>query len=71
MRTRIITLITLATIFLVPTLVLAHPGHGTFNGHNLGHYLTSPVHLISTLAVIAVTVFIVKYVNKRREETND
>lgn len=71
MRTRILTLIAFVTMVLVPSMVLAHPGHGTFDGLNLGHYLTSPVHLASLLVIVAATVFAVRYVRKRNRQTKE
>ena len=67
MRTRFLTLLVFFVI-LSPTLVLAHAGHGTFDGINLWHYLTSPLHLISTTLVLAATVFGVRYF--KRKQTN-
>ena len=67
MRTKISILLAFF-VALSPTVVLAHGGHGTFNGINFWHYLTSPLHLISAMAVLAVTVFGVRYF--RRKQTN-
>ncbi len=69
MRTRIFTLLALI-VFLSPTVVLAHVGHGTFDGHSFWHYLTSPLHLISVMAVLVITVFGVRYFRKRNRQVN-
>ena len=66
MRTKIFTLLALFVV-LSPTVLFAHAGHGTFDGINLWHYLTSPLHLISTMVVLAVVVFGVRYFRKRQE----
>ena len=66
MRTKIFTLLALFLV-LSPRIVLAHAGHGTLDGTNLWHYLTSPLHLIYALIVLAVAVFGVRYFTKRQE----
>ena len=65
MQTRILTLLTFIAL-LSPTVVLAHAGHGTFDGINLWHYLTSPMHLISAMVVLAISVFGVRYFKRRQ-----
>lgn len=65
MRTKILTLLAFF-VLLSPTAVLAHAGHGTFDGINLWHYVTSPLHLFSTMVVLTVTVFGVRYFRKRQ-----
>lgn len=70
MRTRIFTLITFLSIF-VPSMVMAHPGHGTYDGISIWHYLTSPVHLISAVAIVAVNILAIRYAKKRDEQTDN
>lgn len=41
-------------------VVVAHPGHGSFTGTEIGHYLTSPVHLGVALAVIVFAIILVR-----------
>jgi len=65
MRTKIITLLALFVV-ISPNVVLAHTGHGAFDGINFWHYLTSPLHLISTMVVLAVAVFGVRYFRKKQ-----
>jgi heme/copper-type cytochrome/quinol oxidase subunit 2 len=51
----------LTLIFLlIASVSSAHPGHGTSNGIDILHYLTSPLHVILLVAVVA-GVFYVKY----------
>lgn len=64
MRTRIFTLIAFLSV-LVPSLALAHPGHGTYDGLNLMHYLTSPLHVIAVLGIILVNVVAIRYAKGR------
>jgi hydrogenase/urease accessory protein HupE len=45
---------------LLSDVALAHPGHGTFTGTEIGHYLTSPVHLGVALAVIVLAIVILR-----------
>ncbi|MCB0497507.1 MAG: hypothetical protein KDC79_15295 [Cyclobacteriaceae bacterium] len=69
MRTRIFTLIAIVTI-LLPSLALAHPGHGTSDGYNLMHYLTSPMHLISVLLVVGASALAIRYAKSSRKQEN-
>lgn len=41
---------------LVSGVAIAHPGHGTFNGTEITHYLTSPVHIGVAIAVILLAI---------------
>ena len=39
---------------------VAHPGHGTFTGHEIWHYVTSPMHIGIALTAIVVGIAIYK-----------
>ncbi len=52
-------LLVISALFLSIT-TMAHPGHGTLTGTELGHYLTSPVHLGVALAAIVLAVILIK-----------
>ena len=39
---------------------VAHPGHGTFTGHEIWHYVTSPLHIGLGLTVIVIAVAVYK-----------
>jgi len=39
---------------------VAHPGHGAFSGHEVWHYVTSPMHIGIGLTVIVIAVAIYK-----------
>ncbi len=41
-------------------VAMAHPGHGTFTGHEIGHYLTSPVHIGVALAVVVLAIVLIR-----------
>lgn len=49
---------TLAVIVSAITTTLAHPGHGTSNGHSPEHYMTSPLHVLFYVAVAAGLVYL-------------
>ena len=51
---------------MVSTSIMAHPGHGTFTGHELWHYLTSPLHIGIVLAVAVVLIIVLV----RKKATN-
>ncbi|MCF6352066.1 MAG: hypothetical protein L3J06_03555 [Cyclobacteriaceae bacterium] len=70
MRTRNFNVFVAIVLFFTPTLGFGHPGHGTFDGINFWHYLTSPLHIMLAAAIIAVVVFGVRYLRKRSSQTN-
>ena len=45
---------------LLSGVAVAHPGHGTFTGTEIGHYLTSPVHFGVALAVIVLAIVVLR-----------
>lgn len=45
---------------LLSGVAVAHPGHGTFTGTEIGHYLTSPVHLGVALAAIVLAIVLIR-----------
>lgn len=56
----------------LPLITMAHPGHDHAEGNEgftITHYLTSPVHIITSLAVIAVVVGIVRAVKNQNQKT--
>lgn len=65
MRTRILTLLAFFVV-LSPTAVFAHIGHGGFDGITLWHYITSPLHLISVIAILSAVILGVRYYKKRQ-----
>lgn len=44
------------TLAFSPLTLFAHGGHGVFHGHELAHYLLSPIHLIPSLIILSVIV---------------
>ncbi|MCA1801733.1 MAG: hypothetical protein LC662_04650 [Rhodothermaceae bacterium] len=48
--------------------VLAHPGHGITEGNSLVHFLTEPVHIISFIAVVAVSTIAVLWYRARKKK---
>jgi hypothetical protein len=46
-----------------PTFLSAHPGHDFFNGASIQHYLTSPIHVVTIIAIVLIAVMVSK---KRR-----
>ena len=51
---------------ILPAIAMAHPGHGPVD-HGLAHYLTSPIHIIGVMAVVALGAVLYRYyrTNKR------
>ena len=39
---------------------MAHPGHGTFSGHEIWHYVSSPMHVGIALTAIVVGIAVYK-----------
>jgi hypothetical protein len=48
---------------LFSSSAVAHPGHGTFSGHEVWHYVTSPMHIGIGLTVIIIAVAAYKVLN--------
>ena len=61
--------------FLVPVGLLlsvsafAHPGHGSFTGHELWHYLTSPIHIGVALGAVVIIIAGYKVFKAQRSST--
>ncbi len=69
MRIRIFNVFVAIALFFTPTLGFGHPGHGTFDGTNFWHYLTSPLHLMLAVVIIVAVVLGVRYWRKRNSQT--
>jgi hypothetical protein len=52
-------------VLLLPKTVFAHPGHGTSDGVNLLHYLSSPLHLIISLVVVTLILVGLHHLRKK------
>lgn len=48
----------LILVLLTPMLALAHPGHGTSNGNDWLHYLTSPSHLAPATLLLTFAILL-------------
>ena len=45
---------------------VAHPGHGTFSGHEIWHYTTSPMHVGIVLGALVIMIAGYKVFKARR-----
>ena len=55
----------------LPLITLAHPGHDHADGDQgftIIHYFTSPVHVITSIAVIAAVIAIVRAIRIRNQK---
>lgn len=55
----------------LPLITLAHPGHDHAEGDQgftIIHYFTSPVHVITSIAVIAAVIGIVRAIRIRNQK---
>jgi hypothetical protein len=58
----------------IPFAVFAHPGHDHSDGNSgytIIHYFTSPVHIISTVAAIAVVIGLVRAIRSDKEHSKN
>jgi hypothetical protein len=61
-------------IFIIISLtsveLLAHPGHGNFEGNSILHYITSPFHILPFLLLVGVVIFtlVQKHMNKLEKQ---
>ena len=57
---------------MLPTALLAHPGHGVFEGVSLAHYLASPMHLAAILTGTIILVLscrqVTLFVKRQRQK---
>ena len=66
-------IITIVTT-VVPFLVSAHPGHDHTEGSEgftITHYLTTPIHLITSLAVVGVVIGILRAINIKNQQSKN
>lgn len=64
-------LVTISAILLSlvkVTTVMAHPGHGSSDGHSLIHFLTEPVHVLSFIATVVACAAIVLWFRARKKK---
>ena len=59
----------LSTVLLaVPTLLMAHPGHGETEGFTITHYFTEVEHVIISIALISISALVVWYLKNRKKQ---
>jgi len=51
---------------LISITASAHPGHGTFSGHEIWHYTTSPMHVGIVLGALVILIAGYKVFKARR-----
>ncbi len=51
--------------------LLAHPGHGTTDGHSLIHYLTEPMHAMVLAAVFIMIAASVTWMILRKKKATE
>jgi len=56
--------VTLLSAVLLPLLSMAHAGHGHVQ-HGIGHYLTSPIHLLGMVAIAGLAIVVYKVKSKK------
>jgi hypothetical protein len=49
---------TLGVVVSALSATLAHPGHGTADGHGAEHYMTSPLHYFGYLVLAAGIIYL-------------
>ena len=57
-----------AIAILLPSVVSAHPGHDHSEGaegFSIIHYFTTPVHVVTSIAVLAIVVGIIRAIRTR------
>lgn len=56
---------------LLPLSALAHPGHDGHDhdgGYTITHYFTQPSHAVVSLAVVAITVILIRNLRRRNQK---
>lgn len=68
---RSIQLFIVSFLMALPSLAIAHDGHGVFNGSTLIHYLSSPLHAIPVLVgIVLLILFLPKQVRIWKKSKN-
>jgi len=49
---------------------VAHPGHGSFSGYEVWHYVTSPMHIGISLLVIVIAFTIYRVIKNPDQSTS-
>lgn len=55
-------------VLCLPAICLAHPGHGESGGYTITHYLTEPVHVITSLIILTVASIYNRYLVKDKQQ---
>jgi hypothetical protein len=56
---------------LMPLSLLAHPGHDGHDhdgGYTIIHYFTQPSHAVVSLAVVAITVILIRNLRRKNQK---
>ncbi len=60
---RILSFAAILLCTVTPSVVTAHPGHGADGGgYNLQHYFSEPIHLVTGLGLLVVSLLAIKMV---------
>jgi hypothetical protein len=54
-------------ILCIPSISLAHPGHGDTDGYTITHYFTEPVHVVIAIAVLTAVAVYTRQVRKNKQ----
>ncbi|MBL0102826.1 MAG: hypothetical protein IPP51_03150 [Bacteroidetes bacterium] len=66
---RIFSAVTVIASTLIPMLASAHPGHGHDDGYTIKHYFSEPLHIFASVGVLVVTFTLIRFAQKRKEQT--
>jgi hypothetical protein len=55
-------------LLVVPTILMAHPGHGETEGFTITHYFTEVQHVLISIALISITAVTVWYIKNRKKQ---
>jgi hydrogenase/urease accessory protein HupE len=54
-------------VLCIPSISLAHPGHGNTDGYTITHYFTEPVHVVIAIGVLAAVAVYTRQVRKSKQ----
>lgn len=68
---RIATNLAAVLLSLAPAAALAHPGHGSHDhdgGYTIIHYFTQPSHVLLNIAVLFITVMVIRNLRRMNQK---
>jgi hypothetical protein len=57
-----------ASLFLMPLITFAHPGHGETGGYTITHYFVEPMHSLVLLTAFGASLLLIRQMRRSRQQ---